>query len=130
MGRPIARQTTAGSGAARSLQLALAAARTAEENRGRDIVVLDMRESTPLFDYFVLATTSSERQARAILEDIKVRAKQEHGIRPLHIEGDAANGWVLLDYTDVVVHLFSRATRDYYDLESLWKDARVVMRMV
>ena len=68
--------------------------------------------------------------AKAILDDIKTKAKHEHGVRPLHIEGDASNGWVLLDYADVVVHLFSHEMRDYYDLEELWKEARVVMRML
>ena len=113
-----------------SLELARLITDLIVDKKGEDIVLLDIRDISILADYFLLASTSSERQARAILEDIKTKTKQEHGVRPLHIEGDPANGWVLLDYTDVVVHLFSHEMRDYYDLEGLWKDARVVMRML
>jgi ribosome-associated protein len=113
-----------------SLELARYITDVIVDQKGEDIVVLDIQDVSILADYFVLASTSSERQARAILEDIKTKVKQELGVRPLHIEGDAAHGWVLLDYTDVVVHLFSHEMRDYYDLEGLWKDARVVLRML
>ena len=99
------------------------------DQKGEDIVLLDIQEVSILADYFVLASTSSERQAKAILEDIKTKAKHEHDIRPLHIEGDPANGWVLLDYADIVVHLFSHEMRSYYDLEGLWKEARLVVRI-
>jgi ribosome-associated protein len=113
-----------------SLELARFITDLIVDQKGEDIVLLDIRGISILADYFLLASTSSERQARAVLDDIKTKAKQQHGVRPLHIEGDPANGWVLLDYTDVVVHLFSHEMRDYYDLEGLWKDARVVMRML
>ena len=110
----------------RSLQLALAAARTAEENRGRNIVVLDMRELTPIFDYFVIATGTSRRQLHAMSEEIDHTLEDDLGDRRMSIEGYAESRWILLDYGSVVIHLFDEETRDYYSLEHLWSDARRV----
>lgn len=110
----------------RSLQLALTAARVAAENRGRDIAVLDMRELTPIFDYFVIATGTSRRQLHAISEEIDNVLEKELGDKRLGIEGYQESRWILLDYGDVVVHLFDDETRDYYDLEQLWCHARRV----
>lgn len=112
--------------APRGLQLALAAARTAQENRGRDIVILDLREITPVFDYFVVATGSSRRQLHAISEEIDHVLEQQLGDHRLGIEGYQDSHWILLDYGDVVVHLFDEATRRYYDLEGLWAGAKRV----
>ena len=105
---------------------ALAAARTAEENRGRNIVVLDLRELTSLFDYFVLATGTSRRQLHAMSEEIDRVLEQELADRRLGIEGYGESRWILLDYGDVVVHLFDEETRDYYRLEDLWAQAKRV----
>lgn len=107
----------------RSLKLARAAARTAEENRGRDVVVLDMRNLTPLFDYFVLATGTSGRQLRTMSEDIDHALEDELGDRRLSVEGFRESRWILLDYGSVVIHLFDEETRDYYALEQLWSGA-------
>jgi ribosome-associated protein len=112
----------------RSLQLALAAARAAEENRGRDIVVLDMHELTPIFDYFVLATGSSRRQLHAMSEEIDHALEEGLGDKRMGIEGYQDSRWILLDYGDVVVHLFDDETRDYYALEQLWTGAKRVAR--
>ena len=109
-----------------SLQLALAAARTADENRGRDIVVLDMRQLTPLFDYFVLATGSSRRQLHAMSEEIDHALEEGLGDKRMGIEGYQDSRWILLDYGSVVVHLFDDETRDYYALEHLWGGAKRV----
>jgi ribosome-associated protein len=111
---------------ARGLQLALAAAQTAADNRGQNIVVLDMRGETAVFDYFVIATGTSRRQLHAMAEEIDRVATRELGDRRLGQEGYAASRWILLDYGDVVVHLFDRQTRDYYSLEELWCDAKKV----
>ncbi len=108
----------------RSLQLALTAARVAEENRGRDIVVLDMRELTSIFDYFVLATGSSRRQMHAISEEIDNTLEETMGDHRLGIEGYVEGRWIVLDYGDVVVHLFEDEAREYYDLEQLWCGAK------
>ena len=96
----------------RSLQLALTAAKVAEENRGRDIVILDMRELTSIFDYFVLATGSSRRQLHAISEEIDRTIQEEFGDERLGIEGYVEGRWILLDYGDVVIHLFDEEARD------------------
>lgn len=113
--------------AADGLKLALAAARVAEDNRGRDVVVLDLRGQTSLFDYFVLATGSSIRQLHAISEEINHCLKAEYGQKRLSLEGYQTGGWVLMDYGDVVVHLFDAAHREYYDLEHLWGGAKRVI---
>ena len=110
----------------RSLELALAAARTAAENRGRDIVVLDLREVTPIFDYFVLATGTSRRQLHAMSEEIDNKLEKDLGDQRMGIEGYTQSRWILLDYGTVVIHLFDDETREYYDLENLWTQAKRV----
>jgi ribosome-associated protein len=107
----------------RSLQLALAAAQTAEENRGRDIIVLDMHDLTPLFDYFVLATGTSRRQLHAMSEEIDHPLEDDLNDQRLGIEGYDQSRWILLDYGSIVIHLFDEETRRYYALEELWSDA-------
>lgn len=110
------------------LERAFLAAQTAEDNRGRDIVVLDMRELTSIFDYFVLATGSSRRQLHAMSEEIDHALEDRLGDRRLGIEGYVESRWILLDYGDVVVHLFEPETRAYYSLEELWGQAKRVSR--
>ncbi|QDU90866.1 Ribosomal silencing factor RsfS [Pirellulimonas nuda] len=109
--------------AERSLQLALSAARTAEDNRGEDVVILDMREITPVFDYFVIATGNSRRQLHAISEEIDHTLEDDLGDRRMGIEGYSESRWILLDYGNVVVHMFDEETRAFYSLEELWADA-------
>ena len=110
----------------RALNVALAAARVAEENRGQNIVVLDTRELTPVFDFFVIATGTSRRQLHAMSEEIDRVLEKELGDRRLGIEGYVDSRWILLDYGDVVIHLFDPDARDDYSLEQLWTDARRV----
>lgn len=110
----------------RGLKLALAAARTAAENRGRDLVVLDTRQITPIFDYFVIATGTSRRQLHAMSEEIDHRLTDELGDRRLGIEGYQESRWIVLDYGDVVIHLFDEEARQFYDLEGLWAEAERV----
>jgi len=102
------------------------AARTAEDNRGREIVVLDLRELTSFFDYFVLATGTSRRQLHAISEEIDRALEERMSDRRLGIEGYDESRWILLDYGDVVIHLFDADTRSYYGLEDLWAQAKRV----
>jgi len=110
----------------RSLELACAAAREAEDNRGQNVIVLDMREQTSIFDYFVIATGSSNRQLRAMSDGIDDVLQKEFGHRRLSVEGYEDSHWILLDYGSVVVHLFDAASRDYYRLEDLWAGATPV----
>jgi ribosome-associated protein len=100
-----------------------------EEHQAADIVMLDLREITPLADYFVICTAESERQAKALQEILREELKNEHKTRPLSTEGEPASGWTLLDYNSVVVHIFSTQTRAYYRLEELWKAAPVVLKI-
>jgi ribosome-associated protein len=109
-----------------SLERAQAAARVADLNRGRDIAVIDLRELTPIFDYFVLVTGASRRQLHAIAEEIDDVLARQYGERRMGIEGYVDSRWILLDYGDVVVHLFDEETRGYYDLEQLWAGAKRV----
>lgn len=106
-----------------ALRRALTAARVAEENRGREIVILDMRELTPVFDYFVIANGTSRRQLHAMSEEIDHALEDALGDRRMGIEGYEESRWILLDYGDVVIHLFEPETRRYYALEQLWAQA-------
>jgi ribosome-associated protein len=93
-----------------------------EDKKGEDIVLLDIREKTIIADYFVVCSGSSERQLKAIVDGIREEVKKKHGIGPRSVEGDARTGWVLIDYSDIVVHAFSPAVRTYYDLEGFWEE--------
>jgi ribosome-associated protein len=110
----------------RSLERARACARVADLNRGREIVILDLRELTQVFDYFVLVTGTSRRQLHAIAEEVDDVLKRDFGDERLGIEGYTDSRWILLDYGDVVVHVFDDQTRSYYDLEQLWAGAKRV----
>ena len=91
--------------------------------------MLDLREVTVLADFFIICTSESSRQAIAILDSVAIALKKD-GLLPLHpAEGDPKAGWTLLDYGDVVVHVFDAATRSFYNLEQLWKDAPVVLKI-
>ncbi len=94
-----------------------------------DVLLLDIRQVSTIADYFVICSGASERQVQAIYEDILARLK-EIGIRPLHSEGTATSGWILMDYSSVIVHIFLPQMRRYYNLEQLWKDARTVVRIL
>ena len=109
-----------------ALQRALIAAKTARENRGQDIVVLDIRELTPMFDYFVLATGTSRRQLHAMSEEIDHALEEGVGDKRMGIEGYRESRWILLDYGDIVIHLFEPETREYYAIEHLWAQAKRV----
>ena len=108
---------------ARSLELAVAAAQTAEDNRGREIVVLDVRKLTTMFDFFVIASGTSRRQLHAMSEEIDHRLEKDLNDERMGIEGYAESRWILLDYGSVVIHLFDDETREYFALENLWAEA-------
>lgn len=109
-----------------ALKRALVAAQTAADNRGQDITILDMRELTPIFDYFVIANGTSRRQLHAMSEEIDHALEEGMGDKRMGIEGYVESRWVLLDYGDVVIHLFEPDTRKYYALEELWGNAKTV----
>jgi ribosome-associated protein len=101
---------------------ALAMAGAAEDKKALDIVVLDVREVTTLADYFVICSGVTSRQVKAIADEIDFRLSAER-VFPHHIEGFPDCHWVLMDYGDIVVHIFDEETREYYDLDGLWGDA-------
>ncbi len=105
-----------------SRKLAAAAARIALENKGQDVIVLDVCGQTAEFDLFVIATGSSRRQLHAISEQIDDELEKKLGDQRIGIEGYQESRWIVLDYGSVVIHLFDEETREYYDLESLWAD--------
>jgi ribosome-associated protein len=107
---------------ANALELARVAARIAAENRAKDVLLLDLRASTPLFDYFVIATASSRRLANTVISDVDAEMKKRHELK-LGMEGSEEGRWVLIDYGDFVVHVFSDEARSYYALEDIWGDA-------
>lgn len=113
-----------------SLELARRIVEVIADKKGEDVLLLDIRDISILADYFVVGSVTSERQAKAIIEGVKQETKQAFDVRPLHVEGESATGWVLMDYGDVVVHLFAPEVRAYYDLEGLWREGRIVVRML
>ena len=92
----------------------------AQQPKAVDLVVLDLSSASAFTDAFVIVTGRSDRQVKAIHDAIHQGMKNEHGMLPSHVEGLAEASWVLLDYGDVVVHVFTPATREYYRLETLW----------
>jgi ribosome-associated protein len=98
--------------------------------QAEDILLLDIRNSASFADYFVIGTATSGRQLDAVLTEIDKRLGTEEKLRPMGIAGDAESGWVLLDYGDVIVHLFGPEERAYYDLEGLWARGVPVVRIV
>jgi ribosome-associated protein len=98
------------------------------DRKGYDIVMLDVRPVSPLADYFIICSGDAERQVSAIVDEIVGRA-DESGFRPLRIEGTPASGWMVLDYGSIIVHILMPAHRDYYQLERLWSDAPLVVRI-
>jgi ribosome-associated protein len=102
---------------------AVTAAQAAAAKQGSDIVILDVRELIVITDYFVIASGSSERQVRTLVEEVEKAIREGLQRKPVRREGEDGWQWVLLDYVDVVVHIFNEEQREYYDLERLWRDA-------
>ena len=107
----------------KSLELAFAAARTAAEHGGSDLVVLDLTEQTAIFDYFVIATGTSRRQLQAISEEIDKKLENELNDKRISVDGLDDSKWIVMDYGTVVIHLFDEDTRTFYSLETLKGDA-------
>lgn len=107
---------------ARALDHARICARIADDNRAKDILVLDLRDATPLVDFFMIATAASRRQSHAVASEIDQEMKRL-GEHKLGIEGSEEGRWILIDYGDFVVHVFSGEARTYYALEEIWGDA-------
>jgi ribosome-associated protein len=98
------------------------AARAALDKNAEDVTILDLRGLSTVADFFLIASARSTTQADTIVETVRMALKSA-GTRPRHLEGSAESGWLLLDYVDVIVHVFVGATRHFYSLERLWGDA-------
>jgi ribosome-associated protein len=104
-------------------QIATVIADYAADRKAIDVVQLDMRGISAFTDYFVICTGGSDRQTKAIHDTVHQRMKSEHGLLPERVEGLGEARWILMDYLDVVVHVFTPETREYYRLEQLWGEA-------
>ncbi len=109
-----------------SLKTARAIVKAAAENRGQNIILLDLTGQTTLFDFFVIATGSSRRQLAAMSSEIDRVLKHEFHEYKLSVAGYEESRWIVLDYGSLVVHLFDEETREFYDLESLWADGKQI----
>ncbi len=105
-----------------ALQRACIAAKTAHENKAEDVMILDLTEITPVFDYFVIATGTSRRLVHTLVEEIDA-AMRGVGDERMSVTGYESSTWVVQDYGDVVCHVFDAEKRAYYNLEDLWADA-------
>jgi ribosome-associated protein len=108
---------------AQSEQLARQLATVADSKKAEDVVVLDMRELVAYTDFLAICTARSERQARAIVDEVRVRVKRESGLLPGGVDAGGEAGWTILDYLDCVLHVFTPDARERYGLEDLWRDA-------
>jgi ribosome-associated protein len=107
----------------RSEQLARRLAAIADSKKAEDVVVLDMRDLVAYTDFLAICTARSERQARAIVDEVRLRVKRESGLLPGGVDGGGEAGWTILDYLDCVLHVFTPEARERYGLEDLWRDA-------
>ena len=99
-----------------------------EDKKGEDIVLLDLRGVAIFADFFVICSGSSDRMLNALAEAVIEQAREQHALRG-RVEGDPRNGWLLADFGDIIVHLFSPDRRDYYRLEELWSQGKVLLHL-
>jgi ribosome-associated protein len=109
--------------APRSESLARRLAELAEGKKAEEIVALDMRGLVSYTDFLVICTARNERQARAIVDEVRVRVKREQALLPGGVDGGGEDGWIVFDYLDCVLHVFTAEARERYQLEDLWRDA-------
>jgi ribosome-associated protein len=103
--------------------LARRLAALADSKKAEDVVVLDMRGLVAYTDFLVICTARNERQARAIVDEVRLRVKRDLGLLPGGVDGAGEAGWSILDYLDCVLHVFTSEARDRYQLEDLWREA-------
>jgi ribosome-associated protein len=99
-----------------------------EEKKGEDIILLDIKEIASFTAYFVICTATSNRMLNALADGVIEKTSREHK-RKGRIEGQPDSGWMVVDYGDIVVHIFDEELRRYYKLEELWKDGKVLLRL-
>lgn len=99
------------------------------DKQAEDLIILDLRPVSVIADFFVIGSAANERQLKAIIEAVAEASRLQAGEKPIHVEGDGASGWVLMDYGDVVAHVFDPERRRFYALEAMWDEAPLVARM-
>ncbi len=107
---------------ATAVDLAVTAARTADDKKAERTLVLFVGDVLSITDYFVITSASNRRLVRMVVEEIEIAVREQHGRSPLRVEGVAEQQWVLIDYGDAVVHVFSDEIRAYYEIERLYRD--------
>jgi ribosome-associated protein len=110
-----------------SLELARYIVDVVEDKKAEDIVLLDLRPDAIIADFFIVCNGNSERQLRALADNVRESVKEHYNKLPFSVEGATESGWVLMDYGDIIVHLFLEEKRRYYDLEGLWRSAHVLV---
>lgn len=108
-----------------SLETAKMAVKVLDSKKALDIKVIKIKDISAIADYFVIATGTSSTHVKALADEVEAQL-DEAGISVSHVEGYRSNSWILLDYVDVVVHVFSDEAREYYDLERLWQDGEII----
>ena len=111
------------------LELAHTIVDALEQKKGEDILLLDLTGIAYFTSVFVICSGGSERTLKALSNEVRQMIMEKYSLHPMQVEGEPGSGWVLLDYGGVILHLFSPDRRDYYALEQLWADGRVVLRM-
>lgn len=106
-----------------SREIALAAVKAADDKKATDIMAIDVAELLVVTDYFVICTGNTDRQVKTIADEIEEQLRVNCGIKPIGREGETEGKWILLDFADVVVHVFQPAEREFYRLEKLWGEA-------
>ena len=109
-----------------SRDLAIVAARAADDMKATDTLVLEVGPILAITEYFVITSASNRRLVRAVSDDVEAKVREATGRSPLRVEGAREQQWVLIDYGDIVVHIFSDETRSFYEIERLYRDAPVI----
>ncbi len=107
------------------LELAREIVKVLDNKKGTDIKLIEITEHSIVADYFVIVTGTSNTHVKALADEVEYELKENNGVEPHHIEG-RATGWILLDYSSVLVHVFTGESREYYNLERLWQDAKAI----
>lgn len=100
-----------------------------EDKKAENIVLLDLRPDAVIADFFVICTANSDRQVRAVADGVREQVKLQEGRLPASVEGQPHSGWMLMDYGDIIVHIFGAEERDFYNLEGFWRQANVLLKV-
>lgn len=111
-----------------SKKMALTAFDAMEDKKAEDVCAIEIGEITTIADYFVIGNGNSSSQVEAIIDNVKEKLYREFNIEPKRVEGAKNGGWILMDYGDVVIHVFSKEDRLFYDLERIWRDGKKLTR--